>query len=1026
MLVPTLALLATAVPLGRVTDPAISPDGKSLAFCWQGDIWVAPSSGGRANRITVHPAEDSNPVWSPKGDRLVFASNRFGGLDVFSMTPEGDDLRRVTFEGGSEYPTSVSPDGTRVVGYTTSFGRLDVFEVPIEGGDAVRLTGHPLEMEYQPTILPDGQTVVFCQGGSPGHWRKPGQKGANTARLYSGTRGTPLGNLKRLTGGEHFDLFPTPLGRDRIVFVSNRDGVPNVWSMQSGGGAVKQHTKFTSGTIRFLSTTTDGSKVAFQKDSKAWVLDMASGKAAPVQLTAPGDATRDPVTKLRLDSGADGFAVSPNGKRAVIEVRGDLFLVPERGGTTRRLTTNVGYDGDAAWLDDETIVYCAAGANGHRSLRKVKLDGTSSTFVSDPAADLMRPVVSPDRSTVAFHRGMREIATVPAAGGTPTVVAKGAFGEAYLGPAMFSWSPDGSTLTYWSPLTRSVAVNAVNVATKATVELARVGKSAGGTVFSPDAQYVAFVGVQGIDYSETRDGTNPLYAVRLSAPPLKFSEDDLDKIDAKHEQPGKPAVVIQLDGLEDRLSKTGAVSVSGVWPAPDGSRVYANVAGQFSTVDLESGSARPVAGVTGTVSSVSVSADGKKTYFVQGGKVFSLAAGASAPAPINFTAESTVDFAAEESALFDEVWWTLDRLYYDPAMHGKDWDGIHAEFGKLVPAVQSRSEFYALMGEMMELLDSSHLGATAPPGWRPTLTDSPAWLGVEWDWNALATQREYRVGKVFAKSPASHPESLLHPGDVVTAVDGTTPGPSNPINALLDGKAGRKVSLSVRRGGEVRQVLIKPASSGARSDALYDDWVRWNRAEVERLSDGKLGYVHIEGMNVPSLDTFLRETQTKLEGKLGVIVDVRFNGGGFTSHIILNIMRKTPWLIRTNRDEPGRTQSENSYRGNALELPAACLTNQYSFSNAEIFSEGFRRLKLGPVVGEPTAGGVIGTGAARMWDGGSIRLPASGAYTVDGENLEGNGRKPDIRVDFDPSAWNQGRDPQLEAAVKALLKSLGK
>ena len=199
--------------------------------------------------------------------------------------------------------------------------------------------------------------------------------------------------------------------------------------------------------------------------------------------------------------------------------------------------------------------------------------------------------------------------------------------------------------------------------------------------------------------------------------------------------------------------------------------------------------------------------------------------------------------------------------------------------------------------------------------------------------------------------------------------------------------------------------------------------MRGNRQETDRLSGGKLGYLHVQSMDASSLDVFLREIETELEGKQGVIVDVRFNGGGFTSHIILNIMRKEPWLIRTTRDNEFR-YSENAFRGNALELPAACLINQFSFSNAEIFAEGFRRMKLGPIVGEATAGGVIGTGAYRLWDGGMIRMPGSGAFDIDGENLERNGRKPDIEVLRDPKAEAGGRDVQLERAISELLKRL--
>lgn len=1022
MLASALCLASLAGdPVGRVTDPAVSPDGKTLLFAWQDDLWSVPIAGGQAVRLTVHPAREGSPVWSPDGSQVYFTSDRHGSLDVFAMNPDGGGLRRVTFESGSEYPTTVSPDGKTVAGYTTSFSRMDVFAVPSGGGDLVRLTGHPLEIEHQCAFLPDG-TMVYCQGGSPGLWRKPGHSGSNVSHLYRATFGAPLSGLKKLVWGDRYALFPTALGKGRVAFVSNRSGSPNVWSVALDGGNARQHTKFDRGTVRALSASRDGSVMAFQKDSAVFRLDVASGAVAKVEITAPADSGRDPVLRQTLDTGARSFAVSPDGKRAVVEVRGDLFLIPEKGGTTRRLTSNPGLDAAPKWLDDQTVVYAAAGERGKRELWTVKVDGSRARFLA-LAQDLTNPVPSPDRTMVAFHRGDREIAVVPVGGGEPRVLATGGFGGSLSGGAEFSWSPDSRWIAYSTPLTRCFAVYAVEVASGRRVELARIGKSAGVPVFTPDAKYVAFWGVQGTDYSEIRDTVQPLYSVRLEPRPVEFSEDDLDAIDRPKDTPGKPTATIVEEGLKSRLARAGAESVTGLAPGPDGSKVYVNVAGQFSTVDLASPTPRAVPGVTGAASGVTVSADGKRTYFLQAGKAFSLGAGAQAPAAVPFRAEVVVDAAQEEKALFDEVWWALDRMYYDPKMHGKDWARIRDAFAAIVPTVQSRRDFYELMGEMMELLDSSHLGATAPEGWRPATPESTAWLGVEWDWAALLARGEFRVAKVYADTPAAHPGSALFPGDVVLAVDGAAPTASRPMAALLEGRSGRKAALRVRRGGQEVEVAIRPASSGSRSGALYRDWVDWCRAETHRLSGGKVGYLHIQGMDVPSLDTFLRESNTELEGKEAAVVDVRFNGGGFTAHIVLNILRKTPWLVRTSRDLPGVEVSENAYRGNAFELPAACLANQYSFSNAEIFSEGFRRLGLGPVVGEATAGGVIGTGGYGLWDGGSVRMPGSGAYALDGENLEGKGRRPDVKAEYDPALWAAGRDVQLEAAVKALLQS---
>jgi len=325
------------------------------------------------------------------------------------------------------------------------------------------------------------------------------------------------------------------------------------------------------------------------------------------------------------------------------------------------------------------------------------------------------------------------------------------------------------------------------------------------------------------------------------------------------------------------------------------------------------------------------------------------------------------------------------------------------------------------MGEMVERLDSSHQGANTSEPFRPENPQPVAWLGVEFD-PAVSDTGRYVVSKVYANTPAAHPDSELRPGDEVLKVNGAALSNANPLGVAIVDQAGRKVTLAVRRNGAEVKVVIKPVSAAAKTEVMYDDWVEYQRAEVARLSNGTLAYSHIRSMDAPSLDQFLSDIQNETVGKKGIIVDVRFNGGGFTSHIILNVMRKTPWLRRTYRDWPGHWISENVMRGNSLELPAACLTNEYSFSNAEIFSEGFRRLGLGPVIGEPTGGGVIGTGAFGLWDGGSIRMPGIGVFTVENENLEGAGRKPDFNVDYDPIAWLKGRDAQLERAVAELMK----
>lgn len=1005
----------------RTQDPALSPDGAHLAFSWQGDLWRVPATGGRAERLTVHPAADGFPVWSPDGARIVFHSNRFGSYDLFSVSAQGTDLRRLTYESSDEYATDFTPDGRTIVGYTNAWGRLGLFRVPAEGGALLNLASHPLHLYHWPRVSPDGQSVTFVLGGSPGSWRRPELTGSSTGELWTAPMAAPLTHFQRLTDNERVEAFPVPVTDGRTLVISNRDGATNLWALGPGSKAQKL-TPFTQGTMRALTATRDGKVAAFQRDSTLWVWREGQG-AQELRIEAPTDRNRNSVQDLTLATGVRGADVSPDGKRAVIEVRGDLYLIPEAGGTTRPLTQTPRPESNPLWLDDKTILFVAGAENGRRELRTTTLDGQVSPFLTH-ALDLTSPDISPDRKLLAFQLGGDQLVVTPLADGKPgpqTVVARGDFG---VGGASFTWAPASAHLAVVRPLSRSVEALIVPATGGEPLASVPIGRDMSAPEFSANGETIVFSAIQGVDFAETRDTLSPMYVLELWPRQVKFTEDDLDALDApKDGKKPEPKVRVHQPGLLQRLRKVTSVSATPLAITSAG-LVYANIGGQFSTFSLEDGQTRPVASVTGPVGGVILDEPRNRMALLQGGRISRLDLRNGAVTPINFSARTRVDLAEEERALFEEIWWAMDRRFYDPKLHGRDWAALREEFAGLLPYVTSRTDFYALMNEMVQRLESSHQGAQNPPEFRPETSEDTAWLGVEWDWAEMARRGEYVVGSVYPNSPAAHPESELVKGDRVLTVDGIAATDERPLAALLDRKAGRKVRLVVERNSRDVEVVIRPASRSGLSGLLYDHWVVENRRRVHELSGGRLGYTHIEGMDVAGLDTFLRDIQTEMEGRYGLVIDVRYNGGGFTGQAILNTMLKRPWLQRTSRERPGFQISENQWRGNALEAPAIALINESSFSNAEIFAEGFRRLGFGKLVGEPTAGGVIGTGSLSLWDGGSIRVPGSGAYALDGENLEGNGRRPDIQVPFDPNAWAVGRDPQLERAVKELLASL--
>lgn len=1012
----SLAVLATGVsaaPIKRATHPALSPDGSRLVFSWQNDLWIVSSQGGEARRLTVHPANDATPRWFPDGSRIAFTSNRFGSNDVYTIRPDGSDLRRLTFDSANEVLFGVTPDGKWVMGHTNAWGRANVFAASTGGSDLVRLTGHPLEMQYYPTMSSDGKRVAYVMGGSAGNWRNARENGTDTGEIWIADMAAPLSNNRNLTRDEHNDQFPMFGADGTITWVSNRSGWPNLWRMTSGGANARQLTQHTNGTVRWPNMSANGQFIAYEFDSELYRLNVQSGRSEKISIEVPEDQVLNPILDLSLSTGASDYVASPDGKRAVLVVRGELFLIPERGGTTRRLTNSPANDQNPIWLDNRRVLF-VTGRNAKRELMVVDIEGNERPFLS-VASDVMHPALSPDGKTIAFHRGDREIVTMPVAGGAPKVVATGGFNDVYRGGSSFSFSPDSKWITYAEDTERGSSVFVVELETGKKTLISRVARGASQPNFLPNGR--------GVYYTSGEFGGSDVVVVDLVPADLTFSEDDLDAIDVERPKPGPVEVKIDTRGIENRVRRLTNDDSFAVLASPDSRNIWAVVGGQLSAIPVSGGAATPVAGVSGPISSFKLAPNGSKVYLIVGGRPQILNLGNGSLAPVNFNAQMSIDRKAEEMALFQEIWWAMSRLFYDAKMHGNNWEAIRQEYAALVPFTFDRQDFYALMTEMIEEVDSSHLGGSAPPVGPPQANELTAFLGAEWDWAKLVSEGVYVVSSVLPGSPADHPMSRLQTGDRVLSVDGQALGKGTTFAEMLKGKVDRRVRLQVQRGDKTIDVAIRAASPGLAGSLRYEDFIARRRAEVERLSNGRLTYFHIQGMNTPSTDRFFREARMYAEGKSGAIVDVRWNGGGNTANRILAALRVEPWLIRRFRAWPDTTMTEEMFRGEALEMPVALMTNQYSASNAEIFSEGFRRMKLGPIIGEATGGNVLTVGGSfGLWDGGSITIPFIGIFTVDGESLEHKGRRVDVDVRYDPNAWNAGRDNQIEAAVRELMK----
>lgn len=1008
---------SSLLTIKRARYPSLSPDAAKIAFAYQGDIWVVNANGGKAERLTIHPAVEMLPKWSPDGKWIAFSSNRHGSNNVFVMDARGGAPKRLTFSTSGDMAMGWTPDSRWILFTTNRWGSHDVMKVHIDGGEPIRLTWHAPELEFTPSVSYDGKKVAYCHGGGLGNWRRSGLRGSATADIWIADFTSPVSNMRNITNDEVPQLWPMWSPDDKFIYYVGDDGTLNLWRMDSDGKNQRKLTNYTADRVRYPAMSFNGKKIAYEYQSEVFVYDIDSAQAKKISIQVPADQRYNDVSRTSLTSASD-YAVAPNAKRLLVVSRGEILMTPESGGATRRMTEFIGRDEDPMWINDTEFLYVTL-QNKKKDIYKMDINGNAKPFIASKD-DEMAMALSPDGKTLAFHRGWNEICIVPIEGGEPKVIKTGFFNTSIYGTPRFSWAPDNKHIVYATSTERGGHnIEVVNIKTGTTRRIGLVAKNCSTPLFTPDGKKIVFTA------NEFPEGSD-LFVIDLVHDSLTFTEDALDKIDEKKEEEKKPdEIQIEMNGIFERMRRlTNDGNTTSCLPSPDSKSIYFVRGGeggfQIHRISVTGGSAASLTSGGSPKSNMKLSKDGKTLYFLEGGRVSSIPATGGNQTARSFSLDIEINQHEEARALFDEIGWVISRIYYDPKHRGIDWNAVLKYYEGLLPHAYDRAEFYDLMLEMIMELNSSHLGVSGPTQQPRSGDDSTSIIGVEPDWLHLERTGQYRIAYVLPASPADHPDSKLNKGDTILRVDGVLLSRSNTFDTLLNNKSGKRVILTVQApDGTLREVRIKPIPLGAQSELLYNDMVRKNRELVDKYSNGKFAYVHIEGMNTPSHNQFMREVRTLTQNKQGLIIDVRYNGGGFTAHLALGMLIKRPWLIRTPRG--GETQiSENLYRGDSVEIPSALMINQSSFSNAEILAEGFRRLGIGPIIGVPTAGGVIGTGGWSLFDGGSLRTPTIGAFTIDGEDLEGNGRKPDYHVPYDPNAIAKGEDPMLKKAVEVL------
>lgn len=1036
-------LYLSAQGLPSFYEPGISPDGSEIAFVSGGDIWTVPAAGGAARLLVAHSAHESRPLYSPDGRHLAFNSNRFGGLDVFVIDLSSGALRRVTHDEGSEQLNGWSQDSEWIYFSSSAedvAGTHDVYRVRAAGGTPMVVAGDRYEGEYFAAPGPNGQLAISTRGDMAlGQWWRNGHAHIDESEIWIVDEPTDQGATPEYSavsvGGKN--LWPMwSGGGDALYFVSDRSGTENLWRSQLGG-ADAALTSFSDGRVLFPSIASNGSRIAFERDFEIWTHDVESGRTQPVSITLLGAVEASTAERDEQDSGWGSIAVSPDGEKWAFTAAGDVFAASMSDDVAAtQVTDTPAEEGGIVWTPDSNGIVYRSWRSGTEKLYHFDfVSGTERQLTTGSARDQAGPF-SPDGTHLMYVRLLhdeRELRIIEWDSGDDRLLATDIAGAAV-------WSPDSRWVAFGAETDEFSNVKVVPVGGGDARQVSFMPTSFFGSIdWSAKGDFIVY---------RTAQRTEPGQLIRVDlvpAPPT-FDEDSFRELFNEPEDeddegsgeeasspPGEPAatpeeVTIDFDGIRRRGNVVSTDFSPGVVILhPDGKSGVVTGDGALHRIAFGPNGDVEIDEVDAGGDPIAFSEDGRQLYTSRGGQLRVVSWPGGSERTISTSVEVVDDFHRTKVAAFEQGWGEMRDGFYDPDFHGVDWPGVRDEFRPYIEGAKTRAEFGRLMDMMLGELNASHLGHNGRTG--PPQGDdgrNTGRLGLRFDRIAYEEDGRFLVTEVVELGPADI-SGEIGVGDRVVSVDGAQLDGASDLNALLRDTEGRQVVVGViDASGNSREVELLAMSAGAESQLVYRNWVESRRAYVDEASGGRLGYVHIPSMSAGSLTGFIRDLDQANHAKDGVVVDVRDNNGGFVNVYAIDVLARRNYFTMESRGSDVRAPSRVRLGQRALLAPTVLVTNQNTLSDGEDFTEGYRELGLGQVVGEPTAGWIIFTGSRELVDGTSVRMP--GTYIRDnrGQNMELNPRPVDVEVERATGEWYRGVDSQLDAAVRVLLEQLGR
>ena len=1044
--------------------PAISPDGKTIAFSYQGDIFTVPSNGGTAKQITSNAAFDSYPVWSPDGNHIAFASNREGSIDVWVMDANGGIPKRVTTNSGSEYPlrwkdnstimfkASIMPTAKSII-FAGSYPQ--VYTVGMDGGRPKLFSDITMDAL---DINASGDVIYIDRKGYEDEWRKHHR--------------SPITRDVWLKSGDSFRKLTTFDGEDRdpvwsadgksFYYLSEQSGTLNVYH-RTLDGKETQITNHEKNPVRFLSAATDGT-LCYGYDGEIYTV-RKGGQPQKTAIRIAADTEGKELIRQIRNSGAYNIKLSPNGKEIGFVMHGDVYVTSIEYRTTKQITNTPEQERYIDFSPDgRTIIYDSE-RNGvwqiYATTMKNK-DEKQFAYATELVEERLtqsdqtsfQPKFSPDGKQIAFWENRGTLRVMDAKGKNVKTAMDGKFVYSYSdGDIDFTWSPDSKWL-----LSSYIGVGGWNNSDIALVNASgngeihnltesgynesnakwvldgkamlfcsdRAGYRSHGSWGAEYDAYLMFFDLEAYERYRMNKEERALAKENMTEKEKKKEEKkeekekkEMEKPEAKEMEPLK----FDLENCRDRIVRlTVTPSFLGdILLDKDGENIYYNVAFEKGMDlwhrDLMTGNTELLIKNVGN-GEMMFDKSYKEIYLAADGGIKKVTPQSKAVKNIEFEAQFNYQPYKERAYMFDHVWRQVKDKFYDKNIHGVDWEGYRKTYERFLPYINNNHDFQEMLSEMLGELNASHTGARYSGSWASLQTAS---LGLFFDEDY--TGDGLKIAEVIKGSEIACKQTDVKSGCIIEKIDGTEIKAGMDYFPLLDGKIGKPVRLTIRpKSGRSFDVTTKGMSMNAVDDLLYKRWVDRNRQLVDSLSGGRLAYVHVRAMNSESFRTVYRELLSdKNRNREAVIVDDRHNGGGWLHDDLCTLL---------NGKEYQNFMPRGNYIGrdpfNKWTKPSCVLICEDDYSNGHGFPMVYKTLGIGKLIGTPVAGTMTAVWWETMIDNTMVfGIPQVGCMTLDGKYAENTQLNPDITVYNTPEDFLNGNDRQLKAAIEEMMKQIG-